>query len=146
MCYALILSTTTGDDLSLNDAKGIKFSRPIPDRLATDALCYPNKWYVGSRTGCSCSFRHLYEPDLGFGVPEDWSPEEASDIEATFAFIRLVRSLIAKGERVDCVDLWEGHGDEPRHPVSMKVHLSSIRDEEFRFIENHHFDFVSGQE
>jgi hypothetical protein len=145
MCYELLLSTTSGDDLSQFNDGGITFGQSIPDHLATNALMYPNKWYVGSRTGCSCSFRHLYEPDLGFGAPEDWFPEESSDIEATIKFIRLVRSLLAKGDRVDCVDLWEGHGDESRPPVSMKVHLGSIRDEEFRFFENHHFDFLAGQ-
>jgi hypothetical protein len=145
MCYALILSTTTSDDLSLHNSEGIQFARPVPERITTDALSYPNKWYVGSRTGCSCSFRHVYEPEQGFGLPEDWFPEETSDIEATLQLIRLVRSLIAKGERVDCVDLWEGHSNEPHPPASMKVNLGSIRDEEFRFFENYRFDFVLGE-
>jgi hypothetical protein len=142
MCYEVILSTTSGADLSQYNDDGLRFDNSHPERLSFNHLLYPNKWYIGSRTGCSCSFRHLYEPDQGFGVPEDWLPEEPSDIEATLKFIRLVRSLIAKGESVDCVDLWAGSDAEPHPPVSIKVHLGSIRDEEFRFFENHHFDFV----
>lgn len=143
MCYVLILSTTSTDDLSRFKADGIHFDRKIPDHLPAGPLLYSNKWYVGSRSGCSCSFRHLYGPEFDFGIPEDWFPEEKSDIEATLEFIRLVRSLIIKGEHVDCIDAWDGQGAvEP--VASLPVNLSKIRDEEFRFFENHHFDFMLG--
>ena len=140
MCYALLLSTTSGDDLSQFDGEGIGFDKNIPDRLSSSHLLYANKWYVRSRTGCSCSFRHLYGPEFDFSVPEDWFPEEKSDIEATLMFIRLVRSLILKGEKVDCIDLWESSNAE--FPRMLSVNLSQIRDEEFRFFENHHFNFT----
>jgi hypothetical protein len=78
-------------------------------------------------------------------LPEDWAPETPSDIEATLKLILLVRSLIARGERVDCVDLWAGSEVPPGPPVHMNVDLSRIRDEEFRFFENHHFEFVPGE-
>jgi hypothetical protein len=143
MCYALLLSTTSSDDLSQFNGEAIKFNKAIPVRLKFDHLLYPNSWYVGSRTGCSCSFRHLYGPEFEFSVPEDWFPEDKADIEATLVLIRLVRSLIAKGESVDCIDLWEGHDAEHRPPISMNINLGQIRDEEFRFFENHHFDFIS---
>ena len=141
MCYALILSTTSGDDLSRFNSEEIGFDKDLPDRLPFQRLLYANKWYVGSRTGCSCSFRHLSGPEFAFGIPEDWFPEEQSDVEATLTLIRLVRSLILKGEKVDCIDIWEGNHAE--HPQRMSVNLSQIRDEEFRFFENRHFDFVS---
>lgn len=139
MCYALILSTTSNEDLSQFNREEIRFNQHVPDRLPADQLLYPNKWYIGSRTGCSCSFRHLYEPDLGFGVPEDWFPEEESDITATQILIRFVRSLLAKGQRVDCIDAWDGNSEMTF--VHLPVNLSQIRDEEFRFFENHHFEF-----
>ena len=142
MCYALILSTTSSQDLSRFNDEKIRFDNKIPDRLPAYRLLYPNTWYVGSRTVCSCSFRHLYGPQFEFGVPEDWFPEDKADIEGTLIFIRVVRSLLAKGERVDCVDLWEGHDAEPLRQVSVNVNLDRIRDEEFRFFENHHFDFA----
>ena len=146
MCYALILSTTSDEDLSLMNTDMIRFGQPVADRYPMNALSYPNKWYVGSRTECSCSFRHIVEPEQDFGIPEEWFPEEASNIEATLTLIGLVRSLIAKGEHVDCVDYWEGDIDKHQFPVSITVDLSRIRDEEFRLFENHHFDFVRGQE
>jgi hypothetical protein len=140
MCYALILSTTSSEDLSQYNREEIRFNQAVPEHLPVDRLLYPSKWYVGSRTGCSCAFRHLYEPDLGFGVPENWFPEEESDIQATQIFVRFVRSLLAKGESVDCTDAWDGKSEMPF--ARLTVNLSQIRDEEFRFIENHHFDFA----
>lgn len=139
MCYALLLSTTSNENLSQYDREEVRFSRTIVDHLPADQLLYPNRWYVGSRTGCSCSFRHLYQPDLGFGVPENWFPEEETDVQATQFFIHLVRSLLAKGENVDCIDAWEGNSEGPLS--QLQVNLKQIRDEEFRFFENHHFDF-----
>ena len=140
MCYALILSTTSSDNLSQFNSEEITFDKNLPERLPLNHLLYANQWYVGSRTGCSCSFRHLSGPELGFGIPEDWFPEEKADIEATSTFIRLVRSLIMKGEKVDCIDVWESNHAEPPHLMS--VNLNQIRDEEFRFFEDHHFDFI----
>jgi len=144
MCYALLLSTTSSDDLTQFNGEAIRFDHGIPDRFSSGNLLYPNKWYVGSRTGCSCSFRHLYEPELGFGVPEDWFPEEKSDIEATLMFVRLIRSLIMKSERVDCIDLWEGSDAKDVDASLIPVNLNQIQDEEFRFFENRHFDFIFG--
>ena len=144
MCYALLLSTTSADDLSQFNSDGLSFAQATPDHLSFSDLLYPNKWYVGSRTGCSCAFRHLYEAELGFGLPVDWFPEEGTDFEATLKFIRLVRSLLSKGENVDCVDRWAGSDAEEGVDVPLlPVHLTQIRDEEFRFFENHHFDFMA---
>ena len=140
------MSTTSDEDLSLLNTDLIRFGRPVADRYPTNALSYPNKWYIGSRTGCSCSFRHVVQPEKGFGIPEEWFPEDALDIEATLTFIRLVRSLIAKGQCVDCVDFWESEIDKHQPPVSIKVDIGTIRDEEFKFFENHYFDFVIGEE
>jgi hypothetical protein len=140
MCYALILSTTSAVDLSRFNSESVRFDKNTPDRLPFHHLLYANQWYVGSRTGCSCSFRHLYGPEFSFSVPEDWFPEEQSDIEATLTFIGLIRSLVIKGEHVDCIDAWEG--DHAEIPTLLPVNLNQVRDEEFRFFENHHFDFV----
>ena len=145
MCYELILSTTSSDDLSQFNDDGVSFNNKYLDRASFTHLLYPHKWYIGSRPGCSCSFRHLYEPEHGFGAPEEWAPENEADIEATLKIIHLVRSLIAKGERVDCVDLWAGSDVSPIPLVSMNVNLRTLRDEEFRFFENYHFDFVVGE-
>jgi hypothetical protein len=140
MCYTLFLSTTSSEDLSPFNSEVLRFESTIPDGLLFSNLLHPNTWYVGTRTGCSCSFRHLSGPEFKLGVPEEWFPEEKSDIEATLLFIRVVRSLISKGERVDCVDRWPGNEAEVIPWVS--INLSQILDEEFRFFEDHHFDFI----
>jgi len=145
MCYALLLSTTSGDDLTQYNTEALWFETTIPDILSTHDLLYPNQWYVRSRTGCSCSFRHLYGPQFEFGFPEDWFPEEKADIEATLLFIRLVRSLLSKGACVDCIDLWAGSDAGDVDAPLLPVNLAQIRDEEFRFFENHHFDFILGK-
>ena len=144
MCYALLLSTTSGDDLSHFNTEALWFDKTIHEMPSTHDLLYPNRWYVRSRTGCSCSFRHLYGPEFAFGIPEDWFQEEKSDIEATLMFIRLVRSLLSKGACVDCIDLWAGSDAGDVDVPLLPVNLTRIRDEEFRFFENHHFDFILG--
>jgi hypothetical protein len=93
MCYALILSTTASDDFSQFNSEAFRFDNTFPERLSLGNLLYPNKWYVGSRTGCSCSFRHLYDPEFEFGIPEDWFPEDKSDIEATLFRMKSSGSL-----------------------------------------------------
>jgi hypothetical protein len=102
MCYALLLSTTSREDLSHYDSEEIRFNRSIAKHLPVDRLLYPKRWYVGSR-------------------------------------IALVRELLAQGEHVDCIDAWEGNSEMPF--ARLPVNLGQIRDEEFRFFENHHFDF-----
>lgn len=140
MCYALILSTTSNEDLSRFNCDAVKFNADVPERLPVQRLNHPNKWYVGSRTTCSCSFRHLAGPDFDFGVPEDWFPEDPANIEATLIFVRVVRDLLAKGERVDCINAWESNLDETPRP--MTVDLGQVRDEEFRLFENYHFELM----
>ena len=140
MCYVLILSTTSDEDLSQFNCDEIKFNAGVPERLPAERLKHLHKWYVGSRTTCSCTFRHLAGPDFDFGIPEDWFPEDPANIEATLIFVRVVRDLLAKGESVDCIDAWESTLAEA--PRLLTVDLGQIRDEEFRFFENHHFEFV----
>ena len=52
--------------------------------------------------------RHLCvsSVELGFGEPEEWFPEEASDIEATKQVAATIRALVTEGAKVDCVDAW----------------------------------------
>ena len=51
--------------------------------------------HVGSKSGCSCTFRHLYSIELGFGEPVDWYPEEPDAIEATIQLASTIRRLAA---------------------------------------------------
>jgi hypothetical protein len=140
-----ILSTTSKDDLVLNNNELVQFSKSLPGVSQEKYLGFKNKWFLGSKSGCSCSFRHLSggSVELGFGVPEDWFKEEAEDIEATRQVITAIRSLVERGERVDCVDSWT-HDKQDADELSgtVEVNLSEVGDESFRFFENYRFVFL----
>lgn len=144
MCYMTLLSTTSTDDLSLANNDLVRFSQELPGIPEEKYLVFPRKWFVGSKSGCSCSFRHLYVSSvvLGFGEPEDWFPEEASDVEATRQVIAAVRALVEKGHSVDLVDIWT-HGQDEAGPLDgeVDVNLREVADASFRFFENHRFTF-----
>ena len=96
-------------------------------------------WYVGSRSGCSCTFRHLFSTELGFSEPVDWYEEDESEIAATLSFIKIIRQLVENGQRVDCIDAWN---DAKQDDILERVvNLKIVNDEQFRFFENHHFVF-----
>jgi hypothetical protein len=141
MCYSLLLSTTADEDLSTRNGELVRFERDLPDIADVAKLSYTNCWHVGSEVGCSCSFRHLYSVELGFGEPVDWYPEEEDDIEATIQFIAIIREPVRSGHQVDCIDVW-AHQD--KHPIAkavLEVDLTKMSDREFRFFENYHFEF-----
>ena len=142
MCYLLLLSTSSDQDLALLSNDLVTFSQELPDVAAVDSLRYSCQWYVGSQSGCSCTFRHLHSVELGFGVPVDWYPEESEEIRATLQFITIVRSMVERGDSVDCIDLWEGQGDKPLLCTEVVVDLAQVDNEAFRFFENHHFIFA----
>ncbi len=77
---------------------------------------------------------------MGFSEPEDWYEEGDDEIAATISFIRIVRKIVDRGNQVDCIDAWHGIGKEDI--VATTVNLTDIKDEQFRFFENHHFHFV----
>ena len=142
MCYAVFLSTTSAEDLARHNSDRLRFSREVPDEAAVGALHYPHQWYVGSKSGCSCTFRHLHSTELGFGPPVDWYPEEGDEIAATLEFIAVVRALAEAGERVDCVDVWSGEAGTHDFGEPLVVDLSTVADADFRFFEDRRFDFV----
>ena len=141
MCYSLILSTTSDRDLTVSNNQAVIFSRCLPEIPQVSELKHAHKWLVGSRSGCSCSFRHLYSVDLGFSEPVDWYVEDQEDIDATLQVIAIIRELVANGESVDCIDAW---GDPPGlvHATELTVDLKRVSDRQFRFFENHHFVFT----
>jgi len=141
MCYVLLLSTSSAADLSAESTPLVRFEKPADDETLAQSLHHSYKWYVGSSTGCSCTFRHVMSREMGFGKPEDWSPEQAEEIAATGAFIAVVRKLLDAGHQVDCLNFWNGAG--AGEITKLDVDLSIIADNEFRFFENYHFCFVN---
>ncbi len=144
ICYITLLSTTSENDLTINNNELVQFSSELPGIPEEKYLNFKNKWYIGSKSGCSCDFRHLYvgSVDLGFGEPEDWYPEETSNMEATHQVTAVIRELVEKGELVDCIDAW-AHGQKEAAPLSgnIDVNLAKVNNSSFRFFENHRFIF-----
>ena len=141
MCYSIYLSTDSDQDLSSRNSDLVRFKKePIPEPYLSK-LRYPNQWYVGSKTGCSCTFRHLYSVELGFSEPVEWCEEDEYEIAATLTFIKVIRQIFKQGLKADCVDTWEG--TQPGEMIEISVNLDDIGDEQFRFFENHHFLFES---
>ncbi|MCB1784814.1 MAG: hypothetical protein KDJ33_01095 [Gammaproteobacteria bacterium] len=144
MCYILLLSTTSDRDLAQFNSELVRFTRVLPKIADAQLLRHAHRWYVASKAGCSCTFRHLHSRDLGFGRPVDWYPEEPDEIDATIELVAVIRSLLDEGEAVDCVDTWQHHEDLPISEARLEIDLSSISDDEFRLFENHHFLFQTG--
>jgi len=142
MCYSLYLSTDSSQDLSGENSELICFQKETIADPFRSMLENERQWYVASRSGCSCTFRHLFSTGLGFSEPEDWYKEDETEIAATKSFIKIVRRLVEKGQKVDCIDAWYGAVKEDI--VEMRVNLKDMADEQFRFFENHHFIFSHG--
>jgi hypothetical protein len=146
MCYALVVSTSSEDDLSQLNTPLVQFSRDIPGGTGQAFLRYPNQWYLGSKDGCSCGFRHVEKSSvevLGFSEPVDWSPEDPEDIEATFQVVRIFKSVIAKDAKLECVDTWFDSDLERAPPTDLKVDLASLPESHFRFFEGYRFELVA---
>ncbi len=143
MCYQVILSTTSKEDLSSYNGDLIRFSIELPEIPETSLLKYLHKWYLGSQSECSCTFRHTRADSLGFGEPEDWYPESTEAVEATLKVVEIFRELVSQGNQLDCVDVWEHEDMYPAKAGDMEVDLSKIKNSEFRFFENYYFNFTN---
>ena len=141
MCYSVYLSTDSEEDLARESTELVRFEKLLNGDPVMSLLEHENRWHVGSKSGCGCTFRHLASIELGFGAPVDWYPEEDDEIKATLSFQTVVRRMVREGHRVDCIDAWSGAG--PMDIVVKEVELEALADVEFRFFENHHFRFLS---
>ena len=147
MCYQTVISTTSERELTEFNTPLVQFSRQLPRLPEESFLRHPHKWYLGSKDGCSCGFRHLDNgnEDLGFSEPVDWWPEEHEDIEATLEAVAVFKALLEEGAELDCVDAWTQ--DEIQYPKlhgEVVVNFAAIPDVCFRFFEGHRFEFTSG--
>jgi len=136
---ALYLSTTSKEDLAELNSDMVRFERLSDDEGPASVLMYAQEWYIGSKSGCSCNFRHLTSVELGFGEPLDWYPEEEGDIVATAELYKVIFRLVSEGNQVDCLDFWEGM--ERGEIKTMSVDFTTVPEKAFRFFENHHFVF-----
>ena len=141
MCYLVYISTDFKGDLAQHNSGLISFEKDVsegdPDII--DLLQYKNRWYVGSKAGCSCTFRHLHSIELGFGRPVEWYAEDPDEIDATRLFYDVIIDLISAGNQVDCIEIWAGTKKD--QIKRLEVNLGSISRKAFRFFENHHLVF-----
>lgn len=141
MCYAVYHSTNSPKNLTKYNSDLLRFKRleSGEDRFV-GLLQHQEKWFVGSKTGCSCTFRHLASTKLGFGEPVDWYPEDEDSIKATGELYQVIIRLTAHGHNLDLLDVWEEEGLEKINAKT--VDLEKIPEKSFRLFENYHFIFV----
>src|SRR3990172_5989413 len=108
MCYSVYISTDSSEDISKRNSELVRFEKVTDtnDDICTKLLEFPNRWYVGSKSGCSCTFRHLLSIELGFAEPVDWYKEEQDEINATGELYSALDALLSSGHRVDILDRW----------------------------------------
>jgi len=141
MCYEVYLSTDSPDDLAGLNSERVRFEK-MADTLADPGIAlleFPNKWYVGSKSGCSCDFRFLH-PDsveLGFAEPEPWYPEETDAVDATRELYRRLKAILTAGHRLDLLSRWEG--DRSGGIITLDVSLDQVTERAFRLFEAHKF-------
>jgi hypothetical protein len=141
VCYSIFLSTDSSRDLSAENSELLEFKLEAIKEPFRSILQHEHQWYVGSKSRCSCTFRHLYSTELGFSEPVDWYPEDEDEIEATLYFIKIIRQLVDQSYKVDCVNIWNDMiGDKFNQAI---VNLEIVSDEQFRFFENFHFIFTN---
>lgn len=141
MCYSIYLSTDSNKDLSNENNDLLHFKQEEIKVPIQSILKNEHQWYLGSKSICSCTFRHLHSIELGFSEPVDWYPEDDDEIAATLSFIEIARQIVEQGHQLDCVDIWEGTAEADIK--ELWIDLNDLRDDEFRFFENYHFIFTS---
>lgn len=139
MCYMVYISTESPNDLTAYNSRLVNLSSPVDttkEERAISVLSFPYLWHVGSRSGCSCGFRHVH-PDLGFSEPEDWLPEEDEDVEATKQVYKIFSDILETGSRLDCLSVWSGA--ESNDIETITISFNDINKNQFRFFTNHLF-------
>ena len=139
MCYGIYISTDTSERLDKFNSKSVKFENLTASNgdPCTVLLDFPNKRYIGSRTGCSCSFRHLSSIELGFSDPVDWYEEDKEDIDATIELYSTLNNLLSARYHVDLIDPW--NGARPEDIITITVSFDDVSSTAFRLFENHKF-------
>lgn len=144
MCYVVYISTDSPEDLQKRSTDLVRLQKvtdPITDPCTT-LLEYANRWFVGSKSQCSCTFRHSSSLDLGFSDPVDWYPEEQDHIDATGELYLTLNDLLSSGYHVDLIDLW--NGAQPGDIASSEVSFDVVSSTQFRMFENHRFRLTKG--
>lgn len=141
MCYMVYISTDSPTNLSERNSELVRFEK-VTDQESDPCISvleFQNKWVVGSKSGCSCTFRHLYisSVELGFSDPEDWYKEEKDELDATRELYQTLNEILTSGYHLDLVERWEG--SEPEDITTLDVSLDDVSETAFRMFEDHKF-------
>lgn len=140
MCYCAFISTDSGENLSKRNSELVKFGK-VEDadiEFCRKMLDYSNYWFVGSKSGCSCTFRYFAEGnEMCFGKPVDWYKEEQDEIDATKELYNTLDYLLSAGNKVDLVNKWVDTKTEDIKTID--VSLNEVSEAEFRMFENYKF-------
>ena len=143
MCYSVYISTNCPDDLAVVSTDALRFERPDEEKQTPCPTLFDsrNTWFVGSSSGCSCTFRHLCKEsiDLGFDVPQDWCPEAQEEIQATRALYDVLQDIVNRGFHLSLLDCWNGQENEV--VSESEVSFSKVSADQFRLFEGCHFIF-----
>lgn len=135
------ISTDSPTDLTGRNTELVRFEKVtnLESDPCLSVLEFPNKWEVGSKAGCGCTFRHLYieSVELGFSEPEDWYQEEKDELDATRQLYKALNDILESGHQLDLVDRWEGA--EPDDITTVEVSLDEVSEAAFRMFEGHKF-------
>ncbi|MBI5583345.1 MAG: hypothetical protein HY892_05950 [Deltaproteobacteria bacterium] len=141
MCYLVYLSTDSPKDLTERNSDLVRFEKVTEGHFdpGLALLAFPNQWYVGSKSGCSCTFRHLHPSSiaLGFSEPEDWYPEGRDELDATRELYAALSEILSSGARLDLLDRWEG--SQPEDITTLVVSFDQVSPGAFRLFESHKF-------
>jgi hypothetical protein len=141
------ISTDSSSDLTDRNSELVRFEKVtnLESDPCLSVLEFPNKWEVGSKSGCGCTFRHLYieSVQLGFSEPEDWYQEEKDELDATRELYQALNDILESGYQVDLVDRWEGA--EPSDITTVEVSLGEVSEAAFRMFEDHKFKLKKEQ-
>jgi len=150
MCHMLYLATDCPDDLWCKNSDLVRFEKLSSERFGRQLsepssrsprmLTHEHQWFVGSKSGYSCTFRHLIRESvsLGFGAPEHWFPEEQDAIAATHQLYTILAAIIERGHHVELLDCW--NGDEDKEVTRLDVSLTDVTIDDFRLFEGHLFN------
>ena len=147
MCYLVMVSTTSEADLAALNTPLVLFSKDVSAIPEAAFLRYPNKWFLGSKDGCSCGFRHLDQnaTDLGFSEPVDWWEEDQEDVDATLQVVEAFYKILHGGDKLDCIDAWANDSKEPKNLAGdLVVDLNEVGAKSFRFFEGYRFELAAG--
>ena len=142
MCMFTIIGTDSNEDLGIYNTDLMVFKKVEEEVKEVKWLTHKNVWFLTDKhESCSCGFRNVEAPNieiLGFGKPEEWSPEDENDIEATHQAYSVIKHLVESGYSVESVSAWADSNPEIKE---LSVNLKEIDIEKFRFFDGYLFKY-----